>query len=77
MRRAIFLPITPRFGIWITPKNIYQEFDDADGTLYSLTEDQNILFYNYHQVYQSTRQIFSVTGNFEYVRQIFDKEPGL
>jgi Protein of unknown function (DUF4238) len=71
----IFLPITPRFGIWIVPKNMYKELDAADNILYSLTEVQNILFYNYHQIYHSTRQIFSKTGDFEYVRQIFINEP--
>ncbi len=71
----IFLPITSKFGIWIIPKNIYKELDQADGLLYSLIEEQNILFYNYHQVYRSTRQIFSLTGNFEYVRQIFQQDP--
>jgi hypothetical protein len=71
----IFLPITSKFGIWIIPKNIYKELDEADGVLYSMAEEQNILFYNYHQVYRSTRQIFSLTGNFEYVRQIFQQDP--
>lgn len=71
----IFLPITPKFGIWIMPKKIYAELDAADKVLYVLTDEQNILFYNYHQVYRSTRQIFSLTGNFEYVRNIFQHEP--
>lgn len=71
----IFLPITSKFGIWIIPKNIYKELDNADEILYSLTEDQNILFYNFHQIYRSTRQIFSLTGNFEYVHQIFKQAP--
>ena len=71
----IFLPITSRFGIWIIPKNIYKELDEADEILYSMADEQNILFYNYHQVYRSTRQIFSFKGNFEYVRQIFQQDP--
>ena len=71
----IFLPITSRFGIWIVPKNIYKELDEADEILYPMADEQNILFYNYHQVYRSTRQIFSLTGNFEYVRQIFQQAP--
>ena len=71
----IFFPITAKFGIWIIPKNLYKELDDSDEILYSFKENQNILFYNFHQVYRSTRQIFSLTGDFEYVRQIFEQDP--
>lgn len=71
----LFIPITPKFGIWIFPKTIYKELDEVDEILYPLTEEQNILFYNFHQIYSSTRQIFSLTGNFEYVREIFKQDP--
>ena len=71
----IFLPITPKFGIWIFPKNIFKELDDANEILYSLSDEQNIMFYNFLQVYHSTRQIFSFTDSFDYIRQIFLEAP--
>ena len=71
----IFLPITPKFGLWLIPKGLFKELDEADETLYSFEEDQNIIFYNFHQVYRSTRQIFSISGDFDYVQQLFKQDP--
>lgn len=71
----VFLPITSKFGIWIIPKKINKQFDAFDGKLYQLIEEESILFYNSLQIYWSTRQIFSLTGNFGQVNKILEQNP--
>ena len=71
----VFLPITPKLGLWVIAKNIYKELDDADGIIYPFENEENILFYNYLHVYRSTRQIFSFSGDCGYVHQIFNQNP--
>ena len=71
----LFLPISPKFGIWIFPKGIFKELDEADQILYTFTDPQNIMFYNFLQVYRSTRQVFSFSSDFSYVEQLLKENP--
>jgi hypothetical protein len=73
----IFMPINCKYGIWIFPKGLFKELDDADNKVYELNVDDNIKFYNYLQVSQSTRQLFSMTSNFDYVEEILENAPSL
>ena len=71
----LFIPINPKFGIWIIPKGFYLELDIADGILYLFKENDNIAFYNHLQVYQSTRQLFSIKPNFYFAKEVLEKNP--
>ncbi|MBL0183893.1 MAG: DUF4238 domain-containing protein [Chitinophagaceae bacterium] len=73
----IFLPISPKFGIWLIPKGVFQELDDQNGQSYVFDDSENIIHYNYLQISQCTRQVFSISSDFTHVINVLKNEPEL
>jgi hypothetical protein len=55
------------------PKGYYKELDSANTTLYSLTDENNIQFYIPLKVILSTRQVFSIDSDFNFVIELLEK----
>ena len=61
--------------MWIVQKNLSKRLDEVDEIIYTLTQEDSILFYNYNQIYNSNRQIFSLKENFLFAKQILYENP--
>lgn len=70
----IFLPINPRFGIILLERGFHGRFAERELQVIEMTEE-NIAFYNGHQVLQSDRQLFSNDGDFHGVREVLRDHP--
>jgi hypothetical protein len=73
----IAMPLTPKYLVAFVEKGTIPGFDRFDGKVVEIIDEQYIVFYNYLQVCQSTRQIFSMTPNFNTVISILKEDPSL
>lgn len=70
----IVIPITPKYLFILLDRIYFKHAEARENTLRSLSHD-NILRYNSLQVDQSTRQVFSISDNFELALTICKEEP--
>lgn len=73
----IAIPISPKYLVSIVEKKTIPSLDILDGKIVELYDEKNIQFYNYLQISQSSRQLFSLKNDFDDVISIIKKEPNL
>lgn len=77
LAHEMFYPLNSKYGILILYRDLFQEYEKFENKILYLKNDEFITFYNTLQVSQSTRQIFSKTGNFSHAEQLVISNPML
>lgn len=72
-----FYPLSPKFGIMILYRDYFKELEFFENKVFNLDSEDYIRFYNTLQVTQSTRQIFSIGNDLDYVKELIEKNPEL
>lgn len=73
----IYFPLTPRFGISILLRKEFPEWTKNDNTIVSLSDTENVEFYNSLILTNSHRQIFSCEADFRLAKKIIQRTPNL
>ncbi len=71
----IVYPLSPNLILCMYEKSCFAEYSKNDGMTLNLTDERNIIYYNAFQVYSSNRFIYSVKDNFEFAKQVCDRDP--
>lgn len=71
----IMFPISPDFCLCLAERSHFRAVEQSDGKLMSLTLNLNMVYYNYQQIKNSTRYLFSSRNDFAFVQQVCREEP--
>jgi len=71
----IVFPISPDFCLCLVERSHFKSNEEKDGRLIELKLDDNMIYYNYHQIKSSTRYLFSNSNDFRFVQQVIQEEP--
>jgi hypothetical protein len=77
LAHEIFYPISPKFGLLILYRDLFKEFEKYENKILILRDEEYITFYNFLQVTQATRQIFSIANDLIHAEMIVKHNPQL
>jgi len=72
----LFIPFTPKLGLMILIRSEFQDLLPFENrTAFILKESEGARFYNQLQIVQSTRQVFSKSGDFRLAIKMLSENP--
>lgn len=73
----IAFPLSPEYLLSLAEAKVFGDIKKKDGKMWTLTDKENVTFYNSLQVLQSYRYLFASEPDFDLAESMCDKNPNL